>query len=65
MAGRPREARPHHRRVAANRAEFVGLLKMTTVTPFFEFALLLVIPGALVILLAALAEKAAGGRGAG
>ena len=54
MARRSRAARPHHRRVAADRGALVGLLKMITVTPFLELALQLVTPGVLVILLAAL-----------
>jgi hypothetical protein len=52
VAGRPRAARTHHRRVVADRGAVSRL--MTHLTPFFQFALAVVIPGALVILLAAL-----------
>src|SRR5262245_4375021 len=52
MAGRPRAARPHYRRVAADRSAVFGLAMHFT--PFFQFALLLVIPGALLILLTVL-----------
>jgi hypothetical protein len=54
MTERSRAARSHRRRVAADRGAFVGSLKMPVLTPFLEFALLLVVPGALVILLIAL-----------
>jgi hypothetical protein len=50
LAGRSQAARPHHRRVAADRGALSGL--MTHTTPFFEFVL--VIPCALLILFAAL-----------
>ena len=44
-------ARPYYRRVAADRSAVFGLVMHFT--PFFQFALLLVIPGALLILLTA------------
>jgi hypothetical protein len=48
---RSRAARPHHWRVAVDRG---AVSAHDNATPFFQFALALVIPGALVILLAAL-----------
>ena len=43
LAGRSRAARPHHRRMAADRGAISDL--MTHATPLFNFVLLVIITG--------------------